>query len=130
MSPVKMSRIESAVRVVIRLIDAINTHDIGQMESLFDDDVVFEDAHAGNSPAITGRTAVVSYLEQLLVKVPELSVETEELIGFGNRCILRWLARWDEKQNAQPVRGLTLFQIRNDRLTEILSYEKHKASKD
>lgn len=126
MTPIRMARVESGVRVIIKLIDCFNQHDAGKMGELFSDDVVFDDfipAHDGMT--YSGRDSVVGFFKETFRKNPTLILETEELFGYGYRCILRWKIKRDKKAEALACkRGLTIFLIRNDEICELLSYAK------
>ena len=44
MSPIRMSRIESAIRIVLDFYEAFNRHDVAGMSKLLSDDCVIESA--------------------------------------------------------------------------------------
>ena len=58
MSPTRMQRLESAIRVVLAFNDAFNRHDVAAMMQWMSDDCVFETtASAPDGTVDTGREA-------------------------------------------------------------------------
>lgn len=126
MTPIRMDRAESAVRIVIKFIEFINTQDAEHMADLFSKDIIFDHFEpAPDGLPYSTPTAVVNFFEGVFQSHPTLKLEIEDLFGYGNRCILRWNLQVPEGSQIRICkRGLTLFQIRDDQITEILSYGK------
>ncbi len=126
MSPIRMSRIESAVRVVIELIDALNRHDTAVITRLLSDDVILE--CAGPAPAgtvYTGKAGVTGYYEVFFRNTPYARIEIEEIFGSGNRCVARWRnERSGAGGESKNIRGVDIFRVKNGFICEILSYIK------
>lgn len=56
---------------------------------------------------------------------PQAHIKIEEIFGWGNRCIIRWIYTWgDEAGNQGHVRGVDIFKVRDGLISEKLSYVK------
>jgi len=63
MNPIRMDRVESAVRVIIEWIDVFNLHDSDKLSVLMKEDVILDaSAPAPAGQTYSGRTAVTQYL--------------------------------------------------------------------
>jgi ketosteroid isomerase-like protein len=124
MSPVKMERVEEALRLALAFAEAFNRHDVTAIGALLSEACVFESA--GPAPAgvrYEGRTATTRAIAGFFEQAPELRMEVEDAYGLGRRSVLRWslsgLAAGHERR-----RGVDLFTVRNGRIEEILAYAK------
>jgi hypothetical protein len=126
MSPTRMSRIESAVRIVLEFNEAFNRHDVEGMMQLMSDDCVFENTDpAPDGEAYLGKEAVTRFWLDFFHGSPQAHIEVEEIFGFGIRCVLRWRYDWtDTAGNIGHVRGVDLYQLKNGLISEKLSYVK------
>lgn len=62
MSPVRLSRIEAAVRIVLDFNKAFNRHDVAGMMQLMSDDCVFENTHPAPDGAVySGKASVTQF---------------------------------------------------------------------
>jgi|FLOH01.1.fsa_nt_gi ketosteroid isomerase-like protein len=124
MSPIRMSRVESAVRIIIDLHNAFNTRDLDKIQALFSEDISFKDVLDGpEGVTYVGRRSVTQLIEDCFQNYPTAKLEQEELSGFGNRAILRWKLKWESKTLDQnSIRGISLFLVRNVQVFDILSY--------
>ena len=67
MSPIRMSKLESAVRVVIEFNEAFNRHDVAGMMNLMSDDCVFEETFpAPDGTVISGKEAIGELLQNFI----------------------------------------------------------------
>ena len=95
MSPIRMSRLESAIRVVLEFNAAFNRHDVAGMMQLISDDCVFENTTPTPDGAVySGREAVTQYWQNFLRESPEAHIKIEEIFGLGMRCVMRWRHDW------------------------------------
>jgi len=123
MSPAKMSKVESAARLVLEFNEAFNRHDVPGMMRLMSEDCIFENTWpAPDGTAYTGKEAVTRFWEDFFRESPQAHIDIEEVFGFGNRCIMRWKYSWGDA--AGHVRGVDIFQVREGRIYEKLSYVK------
>jgi limonene-1,2-epoxide hydrolase len=126
MSPTRMSRLESAIRVVLEFNEAFNRHDVAEMMQLMSDDCVFESTDPTSDGAVySGKEVLTQFWQGFFRQSPYAHIEIEEIFGFGIRCIMRW--RYDlvdvtEKKG--HVRGVDIFQVKNGSICEMLSYVK------
>ncbi len=91
MSPIRMEKIESAMRVVLDFHEACNRHDAAAMASLLSADCVLETpSPAPEGSAYTGREAVRRYWEEAFRQSLQVKSSIEEVFGMGMRCIVRW----------------------------------------
>ena len=121
MSPARMSRIESAMRLVLEFNEAFNRHDVPGMMQLMSDDCVFENTYpAPDGTTYTGKEAVTRFWEDFFRDSPHAHIEIEETFGMGDRCIMRWKYSWGDGR----VRGVDVFKVEGGSITEKLSYVK------
>lgn len=122
----KMSRIETAVRTVLAFNEAFNRHDVTGMMALMSDDCVFENtAPAPDGTVYQGKEAVTQFWQEFFRQSPQAHIEVEEIFGLGYRCVMRWRYEWgDENGDRGHVRGVDIFQVKNDLISQKLSYVK------
>jgi len=121
-----MSRLESAIRVVLKFTEAFNHHDVAGMMQLMSDDCVFESPDPAPDGAVySGKEAVTQFWQDFFRKSPQAHIEIEEIFGFGDRCIMRWRYDWvDGAGKEGHVRGLDIFRVKDGSICEKLSYVK------
>ena len=122
----KLSKLESGVRVVLAFYEALNRRDITAISQLISHDCVFESAEpAPDGTLYAGKEAVIRFWEDRLLESPHLHIKIEEIFGLGFRCIVRWRYDWlDSNGNPGHVRGVDLYQVKNSLICEQLSYVK------
>jgi predicted SnoaL-like aldol condensation-catalyzing enzyme len=126
MSPIRMDRFESGVRLVIEFNEAFNRHDVSGMMKLMSEDCVFENTDPAPDGAIyTGKEAVTRFWQDFFAQSPHAHIKIDEIFGFGNRCIMLWRYDWEDASGAKGhVRGVDIFRIQNSFICEKLSYVK------
>jgi predicted SnoaL-like aldol condensation-catalyzing enzyme len=126
MSPARMSRLESAIRVILEFNEAFNRHDVAGMMQYMSDDCIFENTNPGPDGAVyTGKEAVTQFWQGFFRESPHAHIEIEEIFGLGMRCIMRWRYEWvDLAGKKGHVRGVDIFQVKNGSISEKLSYVK------
>lgn len=127
MSPIRMSKIETAMRVVLEFNEAFNRHDVPGMMQLMTEDCVFEDTDpAPDGTRYSGQEAVTRFWQDFFRESPKAHIEIEEVFGLGNqRCVMRWRYEWvDAAGHKGHVRGVDIFQVRDGLISEKLSYVK------
>lgn len=126
MSPVRMSRLESAVRIVIEFNDAFNRHDVAGMMSLMSDDCVFDNTYPPPDGTLySGKEAVTQFWREFFKGSPNAHIEIEEIVGLGLRCIMRWRYEWEDAAGAKGhVRGVDVYKLKDNLICEKLSYVK------
>ena len=126
MSPTRMSKLESAIRVVLEFNHAFNRHDIAGMMQLVSDDCVFENSGpAPNGALYSGKEEVTQFWQAFFHKSPHAHIEIEEILGLGFRCVMRWRYNWiDGAGIKRHVRGVDIFQVKSGYICEMLSYTK------
>jgi predicted SnoaL-like aldol condensation-catalyzing enzyme len=126
MSPTRMAKIESAMRIVLDFNEAFNRHDVAGMMQRMSDDCVFENTHpAPNGTVYSGKEAVTQFWQDFFRESPQARIDIEDIFGMGNHCIMRWKYHWlDQDGNKGYVRGVDIFQVRDDLIIEKFSYVK------
>jgi ketosteroid isomerase-like protein len=121
-----MSRVESAIRVVLAFNEAFNRHDVAGMMQLMSDDCVFENtAPAPDGTVYTGKQAVTQFWQDFFRDSPQANIEIEEIFGLGMRCVMRWRYSWTNMAGTKGhVRGVDIFHVKNGFIAEKLSYVK------
>lgn len=126
MSPIRMSRLEAASRAVLAFNEAFNRHDVAGMMRLMSDDCVFENTNPAPDGAVyAGKEVVTQFWHDFFRESPQAHIEIEEILGFGDRCIMRWRYGWvDATGKKGHVRGVDIFRVKNGSICEKLSYVK------
>ncbi|MBO9343921.1 MAG: nuclear transport factor 2 family protein [Roseiflexus sp.] len=126
MSPVRLSRIEAALRVVLDFNAAFNRHDVAGMMQLMSDDCVFENTYPAPDGAIySGKASVTQFWQDFFRQSPQAHIDIEEIFGLGQRCVMRWRYIWVDATGKEGyVRGVDIFQVKQGLITEKLSYVK------
>ena len=126
MSPARMDRVESGIRVVLEFNEAFNRHDVAGMMQLMSDDCVFENtAPAPDGTLYAGKASVTQFWQDFFRASPHAHIEVEEVFGLGMRCVMRWRYEWvDATGNKGHVRGVDIFHVKNGLISEKLSYVK------
>jgi ketosteroid isomerase-like protein len=126
MSPTRMAKIESAMRIVLDFNEAFNHHNVPGMMQLMSDDCVFENTEpAPDGTRYEGKEAVTKFWQDFFREAPQAHIDIEDIFGMGNHCIMRWKYNWVDGQGKQGhVRGIDIFQVREGLIAEKLSYVK------
>jgi len=126
MSPIRMSKLEGGVRIVIAFNEAFNRHDVPGMMKLMSDDCIFENtAPAPDGTIFSGKEAVTQFWQDFFHESPHAHIEIEEIFGLGFRCIMRWRYEWTDATGKNGhVRGVDIFKLRDGLICEKLSYVK------
>ena len=126
MSPVRMSKVETAIRVVLEFNEAFNRHDVARMMDLMSDDCIFENTSPSPDGTVySGKVAVAQFWQDFFRESPQAHIEIEEAFGFANRCIMRWKYEWvDATGQKGHVRGVDVFHVKGGLISEKLSYVK------
>jgi hypothetical protein len=126
MSPSRLSRFETPVRLVLEFNEAFNRHDVPGMMQLMTDDCVFENTDPAPDGAVySGKVVVTQFWQDFFRESPHAHIEIEEIFGLGFRCVMRWRYDWvDEAGNKGHVRGVDIFHLKNGFISEKLSYVK------
>jgi len=126
MSPTRLSRLESATRVVLEFNEAFSRHDVAGMMELMSEDCVFENTSpAPDGEVFSGKGAVTQLWQDFFRQSPQAHIKIEEIFGFGNRCVMRWRYDWvDEAGERGHVRGVDIYQVKAGLIREKLSYVK------
>ena len=126
MSPARMSKVESAIRVVLEFNEAFNRHDVAGMMLLMSDDCVFENtAPVPDGTVYSGKQAVTQFWQDFFHASPQAHIDIEEIFGLGMRCVMRWRYSWvDPAGKPGHVRGVDVFQVKQGLISQKLSYVK------
>lgn len=126
MSPARMAKLESAMRLVLEFNEAFNRHDVAGMMQRMSDDCVFENTDpAPDGTVYSGKEAVTQFWQNFFLESPHAHIEIEEIFGLGNRCIMRWKYHWvDTAGSKGHVRGVDIFQVKDGFISEKFSYVK------
>lgn len=129
MSPQQTSSVpqsEAVVRIVWEFNEAFNRHDVVGMMQLMSEDCVFENtAPAPAGTVYAGKANVTQFWQDFFRAAPAAHIDIEEIFGLGTRCIMRWRYSWVEgADTAGYVRGVDVFQVQDELITEKLSYVK------
>jgi ketosteroid isomerase-like protein len=126
MTPARMEKVESAIRLALAFREAFNQHNIQAMMVLFKDDCHFESPNpAPNGLTINGKDELFKYWHHFFETTSQSKLDIEEIFGFGERCIIRWNLAWtDTHDNHLTLRGVYIFKTENSLICELFSYIK------
>ncbi|MCO6452546.1 MAG: nuclear transport factor 2 family protein [Caldilineales bacterium] len=126
MSPIRMSKIEDAMRTVLAFNEAFNRHDVSGMMALMSEDCIFESPEpAPDGTRYAGKDTVTQYWLDFFQASPAAHITIEEIFGLGLRCVMRWRYEWiDEAGHEGHVRGVDVFKMKGGLICEKLSYVK------
>jgi ketosteroid isomerase-like protein len=116
---------ESALSVLARFSDAVNSQDLDAIAALLADDTVFENTGpAPDGTRYTGKQAVVDFWRRWFASNPDARFEAEETIGAGERVIVLWIYRKVRDGKPWHLRGADVFTVRDGKVAAKLSYVK------
>jgi len=121
-----MSKIESAIRVVLEFNKAFNQHDVEAMIQLMSDDCIFENyTPAPDGAVYSGKEVITHFWQDFFSESTQAHTKIEDIFGFGDRCIMRWRYNWvDQTGDPRHIRGIDIFRVRDGFIRELLSYTK------
>lgn len=117
----------ATVAAVERFNDAFARHDVDAVMACMTDDCLFENTSpAPDGERHVGQRAVRAFWERFFAGAPAANFTVEEMFAAGDRCVVRWLYRWDDDRPGQPghVRGVDLFRVADGKVAEKISYVK------
>lgn len=122
----KMSKVESVLRLVLEFNEAFNRHDVPAMMRLMSDDCVFENTSpAPDGTVYVGKEAVTQFWQEFFRQSPQARIEIEDIFSLGKRCVMHWRYHWvDTAGQAGHVRGVDIFRLKDGFIQEKLSYVK------
>jgi ketosteroid isomerase-like protein len=107
--------------VIERFNEAFNRHDVDGVMALMTEDCVFESTNPPpDGPRYVGQKAVREFWEKFFASSPRARFETEEMFVAEDRCVVRWVYRWETGH----IRGVDVFRVRDGKVAEKLSYVK------
>jgi ketosteroid isomerase-like protein len=116
---------ERTLATVNRFNEAFNRHDVAAIMALMTDDCVFDSTRpVPDGERLQGQAAVRAFWEGMFRRSPHARFETEEIVGLGERCVVRWVYHWIREGQPGHVRGIDLFHVRDGKVAEKLSYVK------
>lgn len=126
MSPVRMEKIETAVRVVLQLSEAFNRHDTPAMQQFLNGDPLLEPLFSPpDGETIQGKATIARYWQAFFDRSPLAHLEVEDVFGYGFRCVLLWRYTWVDAADApNSLRGVTVFKLKDGLITHISIYRK------
>ncbi len=122
-----MNRVENEnIETVIQFNEALNARDVAGMMRLMTEDCVFENTYPPpDGERFVGQDAVRQFWEQFFQDAFEIHFEVEDIFGFENRCVMRWVYAWKNLfGEAGRIRGIDLYPIAGHRISAKYSYVK------
>lgn len=128
MCPMKMAKLESALRAALAFKDAFNRHEVAGILRLLSEDCLLETSvPAPNGATYRGQEAIAHWWQDFFAEWPQVRLEVEEIYGFGERCVMRWTCRWaGALGQGDHLRGVDIFQVKDGLICEQFSYVKGK----
>ena len=114
MSPVRMSKMETPMRVVLAYKEAFNNRDADAILAMLSDDCVFEPVE--NGIVLKGKDEIKTYLGELFARLSDAKLTSIDLFQAGFHVVFRW--------ELEGTSGADIFKFREDLICEKLSYAK------
>ncbi len=116
----------STLEVIKQFNDAFNKHDVQAVMALMTDDCVFENTYpAPDGERFEGQESVRRFWEEFFRSSPQAVFQPEEMITYGDRCIIRWRYDWTNGDSQRGhVRGVDVLRVRDGKVAEKLAYVK------
>ncbi len=125
MSPVRMSRIESTVRVALDFKEAFNRHDVEGMIKLMRANCVFESAESPDGEIHQGREAIARYWRDFMGGKKNIRMKGEDVFGLGYRAVMPWRCEWESVTGEKIyIRGVDIFHVNGGLISKQYSYVK------
>lgn len=126
MSPIRLAKFETGMRMVLDFNEAFNRHDVPGMMVMMSEDCIFENTYpAPDGTRFSGKQEISRYWEQFFLDSPRAHIEIEEIFGLGFHCVLRWKYMWENPGGTKGhVRGVDVFKFKDGLICEKLSYVK------
>lgn len=123
---VDKSGVLSALQIVTHFGEAFADHDVDAMMRLMAEDRIFENTYpAPDGTRYESKAAVRAFWEEFFRTSCQPRFETEVLLAFGDRCIVRWTYHWLNADGSPGhVRGVNIFRLKDGFISEKLSYVK------
>jgi len=114
------------IEIVRRFNDALNLADVETMISLLSEDTIFENTDpAPDGTRYAGKRDVSAFWQEFFRGSASARIEAEEIFEVQDRCIMRWIYYWRDKQgNEGHIRGVDVYRLRDGLITEKFSYVK------
>ena len=105
---------------------AFNRQDLEGVMALMTEDCVFENTNpAPDGTRHAGQRAVRAAFADFFGSSPNAEFTAEEVFATADRCVVRWIYRWNANTDRQGhVRGVDVFHVRDGKVAEKLSYVK------
>lgn len=126
MSPARMNKIESAMRVALAFTEAFNRQDLPAMLQLVGENCRYESpAPPPEGNVYAGKDQIAQYWREFFMQYPHVHMKTEDLFGFGARCVLYWKCEWlDAHGSTACLRGVDIYEVQDEVIQKRFTYVK------
>lgn len=126
MSPMPMSKVESAMRAALEIEGACGRGDAAAILANVADDCVFESPDPPPAGSVLrGKGEIEAYWRVFFAGRPGFRMEVEEAAGLGMRCVVRWKREWKGPGGETLLtRGMDSFLVKGGLVSEWYSYVK------
>jgi ketosteroid isomerase-like protein len=62
--------------------------------------------------------------EQFFSSTPTARFEEEDIVGAGDRCVVRWRYTWRDDDEQRHIRGVDVLKVRDGKVAEKFAYVK------
>jgi ketosteroid isomerase-like protein len=125
-SPIRLQRLETAIRTVLDFNEAFNRHDVSAMMQLMSDDCTYESpCPAPNGTVFKGKGAIMQFWQNQFIQSPTSHYQIEDVFSFGERCIMHGKYSEADKAGGEgTIRRVDVFRVRAGLICEQLAYVK------
>ena len=126
MSPIRLEKLETAIRTVLDFNEALNRHDVSAMMRLMSEDCIYESpGPAPEGTVFKGKASITQFWQEHFSQSPTAHYQIEDVFSFGERCILHGkYSGADTAGREQTIRRVDVFRVRSGLICEQLAYVK------
>jgi ketosteroid isomerase-like protein len=116
----------STIEVINKFNEAFNRHDVPAVMALMTEDCIFDNTYPPpDGERFEGQDAVRRFWEEFFRSSPDAVFKSEEMITFGDRCVIRWMYDWTGADGSRGhVRGVDVLRVRDGKVAEKFAYVK------
>ena len=117
---------QSTIEVIEKFNEAFNRHDVPAVMALMTEDCIFDNTYPPpDGERFEGQKAVGRFWEEFFRSSPDAVFQSEEMIAYGDRCVIRWRYNWTNTDGSRGhIRGVDVLRVRDGKVAEKLAYVK------
>lgn len=117
---------DGIIQLVRSFNDALNERNVDGMMALMHPECIFDNTSPPpDGTRYVGQVQVRGFWLDFFASSSQASIEIEEIDVWADRCVMRWVYRWQNQAGESGhIRGIDLYRVRDELISEKLSYVK------